>query len=369
MAERPNRKSETQETDSNRPVALALDNCLAMLVELHSRKLVTANRAVQRTFGATTESLKAVAGRRCHEVWGFSDEPCPWCVAQELWDTGRPQCASVERQGKSWAVHWLPLSEELYFHFAYEIGSQARREQDHTNQIRQLESKNRELELYAHRVAHDLKSPLVTISGFVSILRADLSQGDLREVNQNLEQISRAADRMSRLLNNVLELSRLGQMISDRQRVPLDELAAEVLESLSGQLESRHITVALSPNLPVLWGDRQRLAEVVQNLIENSIKYLGDQAKPCIEIDSRRDDGQTICFVRDNGIGIEPADHERVFERFTRIHGDRQGSGLGLAIVRRIIEAHEGRVWIESKGYGEGTTVCFAVPDREQPST
>ena len=102
-------------------------------------------------------------------------------------------------------------------------------------------------------------------------------------------------------------------------------------------------------------------SEVLVNLIENSIKYMGDQALPKIEIGHRKDEGETVFFVRDNGVGIDPSQHEKVFGLFYRLDPKSEGTGVGLTLVKRIIEVHGGRIWIESE-LGKGCTVCFTLP-------
>ena len=112
---------------------------------------------------------------------------------------------------------------------------------------------------------------------------------------------------------------------------------------------------------PIVNVDRVRLIEVLINLIENSTKYMGDQAHPKIEIGHREDEKETVFFVRDNGMGIDPSQHDKVFELFYRIDKKSEGTGAGLTIVKRIIQVHGGRIWIESVR-GKGCTVCFTLP-------
>ena len=116
------------------------------------------------------------------------------------------------------------------------------------------------------------------------------------------------------------------------------------------------------PELPVVLGDRVRLTEVFQNLIANAVKYMGDQTNPRIEIGSRSDEAEVVCFVRDNGMGIDPRYHEKVFGLFERLDASNEGTGIGLALVKRIIEVHGGRVWVESEGRGQGSTFLFTLP-------
>ncbi len=118
--------------------------------------------------------------------------------------------------------------------------------------------------------------------------------------------------------------------------------------------------------MPVVFGDRLRLLEVLQNLIDNAVKYSGDQAKPRVEIGSRPDGNETVYYVRDNGIGIDARYHEKVFGLFDQLNPKVEGSGVGLSLVKRIVEVHGGRIWVESEGAGHGTTFCFTIPAKTE---
>jgi len=123
----------------------------------------------------------------------------------------------------------------------------------------------------------------------------------------------------------------------------------------------------VAPDLPILYGDRARLVEVLQNLVENAVKFMKDQPDPCIEIGTRTDGAETVCYVQDNGIGIEPCYHEKIFGLFERLDADAEGTGIGLTLVKRIVEIHGGRVWVESAGKGQGATFRFTIrPKSEQ---
>jgi signal transduction histidine kinase len=234
-------------------------------------------------------------------------------------------------------------------------------EREREDLIAALEAQNAELERFAYSVSHDLKSPLITIRGYIGALSEDLTEGNTEAVIDDARRISNAADKMAALLNDVLELSRIGRVVNPPQDVPLGDLADEALELVTAQIEQRNIQVEISPNLPIVYGDRGRLLEVLQNLIDNAIKYVGDQPQPRIEIGSRRDDNGTVCYVRDNGIGIEPRYHEKIFRLFDQLDQSVEGTGIGLALVKRIVEVHGGRVWVESEGLGQGARFCFTI--------
>lgn len=231
-----------------------------------------------------------------------------------------------------------------------------------TDLIAELESKNEELERFTYTVSHDLKSPLVTISGFLGFLEQDALSGRVDRVKTDSRRIHEAVLKMQRLLNELLELSRVGRMMNPPLSVPLNELIYDAIEIVRGRLDERRITVHVQPDLPAAYGDRPRLLEVLQNLIDNAAKYMGDQPHPTIEIGQHgEEDGKSVFFVRDNGIGIAPEHHERVFGLFNKLDVNTEGTGIGLALVRRIVEVHGGRIWVESE-LGAGSTFCFTLP-------
>jgi signal transduction histidine kinase len=119
--------------------------------------------------------------------------------------------------------------------------------------------------------------------------------------------------------------------------------------------------VNISPNLPIIHGDQVRLTQVLQNLIENAIKFMGDQPEPRIDIGlDGMEDGKPVFYVRDNGVGIPPEHHERIFGLFNKLNGNSDGTGIGLALVKRIIEVHGGRIWVQSEA-GAGATFLFTL--------
>jgi signal transduction histidine kinase len=131
-----------------------------------------------------------------------------------------------------------------------------------------------------------------------------------------------------------------------------------------GSLEAENVQIEIQPDLPVVQGDRARLVEVMQNLIDNACSFMGDRSEPRITIGQRGTDwdGKPIVFVRDNGIGIDPQYHEKVFGLFDKLDPRSPGTGIGLALVKRIVEVHGGRIWVESAGAGCGSTFCFTLP-------
>ena len=228
----------------------------------------------------------------------------------------------------------------------------------------ELKNKNSELERFTHTVSHDLKSPLITIKSFAGALLSDAAAGRTDRLTDDLKRIVTAADKMSELLNGLLELSRIGRSINPPTNISMSKLAEDVVALLAGPIQLRQAKVTVQPGLPDAHGDAQRLQEVVQNLVENALKFPAAGRAPEIEIGFQTVAGQTAYFVRDHGQGIEARFHETIFGLFNKLDTRSEGTGLGLALVRRIVEFHGGKVWVESAGPGQGATFYFTLPAR-----
>jgi len=146
-----------------------------------------------------------------------------------------------------------------------------------------------------------------------------------------------------------------------QEDIPFEFIVKDAMEIVHGQLKAHRVTVQIQPNLPIVHGDHQRLTEVLQNLIDNAAKFVGNQPTPLIAIgQSGEEDGKPIFFVKDNGSGIAPEYHERIFGLFNKLDALSEGTGVGLTLVKRIIELHGGRIWVESE-LGKGSTFYFTL--------
>ena len=234
--------------------------------------------------------------------------------------------------------------------------------------IQELAKKNAELEQFTYTVSHDLKSPLVTINGFVGYLEQDAASGNMDRLKKDTQRIREAVKKMQKLLSELLELSRIGRLMNASETVPFETLVREAMENVHGQLKTRGVEILVQPDLPNVYGDNQRLVEVLQNLIDNAVKYMGDQVDPQIEIgQDGEEDGKPIFFVKDNGMGIDPEYHERIFGLFNKLDAKSDGTGVGLALVKRIVEVHGGRIWVQSEAFPQGdvragSTFYFTLP-------
>ncbi|MCX6568097.1 MAG: ATP-binding protein [Candidatus Aminicenantes bacterium] len=224
-----------------------------------------------------------------------------------------------------------------------------------------LQAKNDELIRFTYTVSHDLKSPLVTIRTFSGYLEQDVRKPDAGEVDKDLAYIRNAADRASSLLDELLELASIGRRVAPSVEVPLQEIVKEALDLVAGRIVKRGVMVEVTKDPVLLFGDRARLVEVFQNLVDNAVKFMGRERAPRVEIGVDQAGGETVLFVRDNGIGIDLQYQPKLFGLFEKLDPGSDGTGIGLALVKRIVEIHGGRIWVESEGPGKGATFRFTL--------
>lgn len=251
--------------------------------------------------------------------------------------------------------------DEAFENSQHEILERKRAEAEREIFIRELESKNAELERFTYTVSHDLKSPLITISGYLGLLEKDSKSGDVQKFNNDVERIREATLKMQTLLNDLLELSRVGHLMNPPQEISFEEIVQEALSIVEIRLRDGNIKVVVQKNLPMVYVDRARLVEVIQNLLDNAAKFMGHQTDPQIEIGVDTEKNEHVFHVKDNGMGIDSAHHERVFGLFNKLDSQSEGTGIGLALVKRTIEIHGGSIWIESH-VGKGATFYFTLP-------
>jgi signal transduction histidine kinase len=244
-----------------------------------------------------------------------------------------------------------------------EIAVRKAAEQQREAVIKELEQKNTELAQFTYTVSHELRAPLITIQGFSGLIEEDVARGgDSTELKSHVHRITTAVDTLEALLSDILKLSRAGRIVNIPEPVGFGTIVNEAVDSLSRPLAERGVRVEIAPDFPVVIVDHTRIRGVLINLIENAIKFLGAQKDPVILIGVDTSGITPVFFVKDNGIGIDSKYLERIFNLFEKLDGTAQGTGVGLAIVKRIIEAHGGRIWAESEGVGKGTTFRFTLP-------
>lgn len=378
VAERTERLSEANAAlrDSEARFRLTIQAALDAVIVTNDQSTITAwNPQAEATFGWThAEALGQP----------FIETVVPSADHQPSLDGLRPFLATgegpllnkrVEATARHRDGHRFPIELALspfrhgdrwsFSAFVRDITERKRAEAEREAFIGELEAQNAELERYAYTVSHDLKNPLVTIRGFTGVLRQDAARGDAERVENDLQRIESAADQMYRLLEDLLELSRIGRVVNPLETIALNDLVANVVTLVEGVIHQRGVVVEIAPGMPKVWGDRIRLSEVFQNLIENAVKFMGDEPMPRVEIGARQEGTEVLCWVKDNGMGIAPVYREKVFGLFERLDQQVEGTGVGLALVKRIVAHHGGRVWVESVAEGQGSTFFFTLPLQE----
>ena len=231
-----------------------------------------------------------------------------------------------------------------------------------------LARSNRELADFASVVAHDLRSPLLTVSGYCHLLREGYSGRMDTTADGYLNAIVEGVARMNRLIEDLLDYSRLGSSECAFEPIRLDAVLGQVGANLEAMIRQSGAAIEIGP-MPTVLGDQTQLAQLFQNLIGNAIRFRATEP-PAIAISSTPDGDRHVIRVADNGIGIDSKDFDKVFQVFFRKAAGRRegGTGIGLAICKKIVQRHGGRIWLESE-MGRGTTFLLTLPDAETGRT
>jgi signal transduction histidine kinase len=234
---------------------------------------------------------------------------------------------------------------------------------------RQLVIANRELEAFSYSVSHDLRGPLQTIHGFVHILLIEYASKLDNQGREYLQQIRTSSRRMSELIEDLLNLSRVSTTSMHKERIDLAKMVRSVADDLHRRSPERDVQIVVQ-NCPSAVGDSRLLRIVIENLLGNAWKYTSGHAKARIEFGCEKRATGHVYFVRDDGVGFEDTQAERLFKPFQRLHSAAEfpGTGIGLATVQRIVQRHGGDIWAQAR-INEGATFYFTLEPQPEPST
>jgi PAS domain S-box-containing protein len=355
------------ETELRRMTKVFMDGADPIVIRDLAGRIVDANSEVERVFGWSRQEL---LGRPAKELL-----PPEW---QDLAELNMARCLAGEavrnvegaipsKSGKLVPIlsTAFPLTDENNQPVAIAniVKDITRLKQVSTR----LDQRNRELQHFVSAVSHDLGEPLRAIQGFVQLLRDGYQDQLGDEAREWIQFVIDGVKRMQILIDDLLDYSRLESQTITFKTVDVNKVMSEALANLHASIVDSGAVVTCD-QLPTVVGNASQLLQLLQNLIGNAIKYRSKQ-RPTVHVGAKRaDDGWEIA-VRDNGIGIPPGQHERIFDIFRRLHSREQipGSGVGLATCRVIVERHGGRIWVESEA-GQGSTFHFTFPDENAAS-
>jgi signal transduction histidine kinase/DNA-binding response OmpR family regulator len=343
---------------------ILLDNmpCVALLMRPHSREIVASNQAAVK--------VGAVPGTTCFATWAGRDTPCPWCLAPRVWATGEEQHLEVEFRGVVWDAHWIPVSEDLYMHYAFDI-TERRQTEAKLAQAHKMESIGR----LAGGVAHDFNNLLTVINGYSLLLLGKLGPAD--PLRAGLQEIHKAGERAAGLTLQLLAFSRK-QVLEPR----VLDLNREVdqMRSMLGRLagEDVEVRVELSAQAGSVHADPHQLEQVIMNLVVNARDAMPHGGKLLIEtagveLDERYVQSHleahagrhVLLAVSDSGVGMDDETRRQIFEPFFTTKGLGKGTGLGLSMVQGIVVQSGGHIEVYSEP-GHGTTFKVYLPRVEE---
>lgn len=271
----------------------------------------------------------------------------------------RIEVNALRRNGEEFPVELTVLP--LTTHGEYEFSAFVRDIAEEKKNRHELQFRNEEMEQLLYTVSHDLKSPLITLQGFAGMLPNYLRMGKTEDAQNAAERIKRAASTMGALINDILQLGKLGREEITITMVSVDDVLNEVIENLGSLTGRRAAELKLQFPFPVIHTDRARLYQVFQNLLSNALKYGCPMTGCTVTVGWQQADLETLFFVKDEGAGIPEEYHEMIFHIFRRLDRSQEGTGIGLAIVARILRLLGGRIWLESPA-GGGAIFWFSIP-------
>ena len=346
---------------------LTENSSLAFGVSSSDGKFLYINKAYEKLFGYTQKELNYL---NASELWRNPED------RRKMIDAVRSKGFlidyEVELKRKDGTPFWAMLSvnsidyngNQAIMASVHDITERRRAEEGLKEKTKQLEDANKELESFSYSVSHDLRAPLRAIDGYSRMILIKQGEQLDEETRQRLQIIKDNTEKMGRLIDDLLALSRFGSQAMTNKSLNMEELISEVWSELLAMHPDRKVTLK-NGQMPVAWGDRSLMWQVYSNLLGNALKFTHGRECALIETGGFVQNGEIIYYVRDNGIGFDMKYHDTLFGVFQRLHSaaEFEGTGVGLAIVQRIINRHGGRIWAEGE-VDKGATFYFTLPNR-----
>lgn len=319
-----------------------------------------ANRFFRERFGESH-------GKPCYEYLFGLTEPCENCETYKVLKTGKPHHWEwAGPDGGNYDIYDFPFKDAdgspLIMEFGIDITGRKKAEEQLKETIAELKRSNEELQSFAYITSHDLQEPLRTIASYAQLIDKRYKGQLDPDADDFIDFMVGGAKRMKNMIQGLLEYSRIGRQEEQFKTFRALDALNIALDNLYSAVDECHAEITYD-SLPEIYGSESQITRVFQNLIGNALKFRKKELTPEIHISAKKEDNEFIFSVTDNGVGIEKQYTDRIFEVFKRLHtiDEYQGAGIGLAIVKRIINYHGGRVWVESE-FGVGSTFYFTIP-------
>ncbi len=226
----------------------------------------------------------------------------------------------------------------------------------------ELSFKNEEIQRFAFSVSHDLKSPLSNIRTITELIQMEFSEKDLPLIEKYMEMIDVSCETMTDLIADITRVARIGKIKNNKEMLDTNRMVKLSRVMINTKFEEQNVALIIKESLPKIYADRNRIIQVFSNLFDNSIKYMGNQKNPIIEIKFEENNETVTLFVSDNGSGMDNKSLKKLFSPFERFHSGTNGSGLGLYMIKQIINSHGGTISATSEGKGKGATFIVTLP-------
>ncbi|MEW6715089.1 MAG: ATP-binding protein [Nitrospirota bacterium] len=318
------------------------------------------------------KNVNSLIGKKCYETLYKRDAVCDNCIVEKTFKSSDP-CVKEKQLHladgtEAWEeIYTYPIINKKGFvthviQYTRDVTERKLAEMRQQQLLSDIENVNRELKDFAYIVSHDLKAPLRSIGSLANWITADYADKFDEDGKEQMGLIALRVKRMHALIDGILQYSRIGRIHEEKVEIDLNELLKEVIDILS---PPEHIQVSVEGKLPVILSERTRIRQIFQNLISNAIKYM-DKHQGKIKVGCSDANGFWKFSVSDNGPGIEERYFEKIFQLFQTLKpiDESESTGVGLTIVKKIIDMHGGKIWLESKP-GFGTTFFFTLPKHQ----